>query len=150
MNQTDIDKIHKLISALNSRIDDLEAKISKLESAPATNNIGEREVIIAHKKVTAGGADNDYFKTSKGRILLDCSPRYSSHSSEYEATLKNVLISINDEMEPKSGESIDTFIARVRAKYCTDPTLPVLLGGYVMFPNGSLWSVRPTNKNIKF
>ena len=60
MNQTDIDKIHKLISALNSRIDDLEAKISKLDSA-SSKSAPARDVeeIVATKETSSY---NYYYK----------------------------------------------------------------------------------------
>ena len=53
-------------------------------------------------------------------------------------------------MEPNPEESIETFLARLRAKYNPDQTLPTLLGGYVLAADGSLGSIKPTNKNIKF
>ena len=52
--------------------------------------------------------------------------------------------------EPNPEESIETFLARLRAKYNPDQTLPTLLGGYVLAADGSLGSIKPTNKNIKF
>lgn len=140
------------MNELLKRLEALEARIAKLENALATGVSAsqDREYIVAHKKVNASGSDNDYFKTSKGRTLLDCSPRYAKDNRNYREALKNVLISIGDDMDFKQEEQIDTIIARIRAKYNPDQALPTLLGGYVLMPSGSLWCVVQTNKNIKF
>lgn len=134
----------------------LEARLEKLEqmvNTGAPSGDKKREAIVAHKVVTSnyGFTITSYFKTSTGRILT-----YSGASSanrdnhNYKKLLKDVLISIGEPMEPNPEESIETFLARLRAKYNPDQTLPTLLGGYVLAADGSLGSIKPTNKNIKF
>ncbi len=143
-----MDKILKQIEELRKTIEALEKRIAKLESNKGASSTvaSDREVIVAHKRVS----NNDYFKTSKGRTLLDCSPRSNKGQENYLSMLKNALISIGDNMEPKSDEAIETFVARIRAKYNPDPTLPTLLGGIVLMQNGVLWTVTPINRAIKF
>lgn len=152
LTEEEMNELLKQIAELRKTIEALESRIAKLESnrGANTNVTTDREVIIAHKKVTAGGRDNDYYKTSKNRILIDCSPRYSFREANYRKALINALISIGDNMEPKPNESIETFVARIRAKYNPDPSLPTLLGGFVLMQSGSLWTVTPTNRSIKF
>ena len=143
----------KLFEDLIKRIEALEKRIDTLESNSNVSNksvASDREVIIAHKKVTSGGVNNDYYKTNKNRILLDSAPRYHMSDGNYKKALINALISIGDNMEPKPNEEIETFLARIRAKYNPDPSLPTLLGGFVLMQSGALWSVSPTNRTIKF
>lgn len=143
------------MNELLKRLEALEARIAKLENALATGASAsqDREYIVAYKRVTQQGYSYNtykhYFKTSKGRILEDLT-MWGNSSANYLETLKNALIGIGDEGEIKAGESIETFLARIRAKYNPDQALPTLLGGYVLFPSGTIVSIKQSNKNIKF
>ncbi|MDE6325976.1 MAG: hypothetical protein K2M02_07375 [Duncaniella sp.] len=150
MNQTDIDKIHKLISALNSRIDDLEAKISKLESA-SSKSAPARDVdeIVAIKVTSSSG----YYKTNKGRVVEHTWSWDPSYSSDYLAKLKNVLIEIGEEdlLKGTDEAAIMECVARLRAKMGATTQYGVFLpNGITLWADGRLRSVSPTNKNIKF
>ena len=140
----EMDEIMKAIAAL-------EARIAKLEKALASgaSPSQEREHIVAHKSVSQSTYYNHYFKTSKGRILEDIGS-WHDNDKNYLETLKNALIGIGDEREIKADEPIETFLARIRAKYNPDQALPTLLGGYVLMPGGTIFSIRQSNKNIKF
>ena len=134
----------------------LEARLEKLEqmvNTGAPSGDKKRETIVAHKVVTSnyGYTITSYFKTSTGRILTYSGASSANRNSHnYRKLLKDVLISIGEPMEPNPEESIETFLARLRAKYNPVQTLPTLLGGYVLAADGSLGSIKPTNKNIKF
>lgn len=149
MNQTDIDKIHKLISALNSRIDDLEAKISKLESASSKSAPARDVEEIVAKKVTSSSG---YYKTNKGRVVeLDGS--WIPSCSNYLAKLKNVLIEIGEEdlLKGTDEAAIMECVARLRAKMGATTQYGVFLpNGITLWPDGTLRNLSPTNKNIKF
>ncbi|HBI59204.1 MAG: hypothetical protein OSJ46_07805 [Duncaniella sp.] len=150
MNQTDIDKIHKLISALNSRIDDLEAKISKIDSA-SSKSAPARDVeeIVATKETSSY---NYYYKTNKGRVVGHTWSWFPSRS-DYLAKLKNVLIEIGEEdlLKGTDEAAIMECVARLRAKMGATTQYGVFLpNGITLWTDGRLCSVSPTNKNIKF
>lgn len=149
VSQTDIDKIHKLISALSSRIDALESKISKFDSA-SSKSAPARDVeeIVARKETSS----SIYYKTNKGRVVERTSWWYSS-SSDYLAKLKNVLIEIGEEdlLKGTDEAAIMECVARLRAKMGATTQYGVFLpNGITLWPDGWLCSVSPTNKNIKF
>lgn len=150
MNQTDIDKIHKLISALNSRIDDLEAKISKLDSASSKSAPARDVEEIVARKQPSGTL---YYKTNKGRVVEDTWSWGPSYSSNYLAKLKNVLIEIGEEdlLKGTDEAAIMECVARLRAKMGATTQYGVFLpNGITLWPDSSLRTVSPTNKNIKF
>lgn len=161
VSQTDIDELHKLISALSSRIDALETKISKLGSASSKSAPAKDvEEIVARKQTSS----TIYYKTNKGRIVefyhewfpyvLDSNRRYTDEiKPDYLAKLKSVLIEIGEEDMLKGSDkaAIMECVARLRAKMGATTQYGVFLpNGITLWPGGNLHTVSPTNKNIKF
>lgn len=151
VSQNDIDELHKLISVLSSRIDVLEAKISKLGSASSKSAPAKDVEEIVVVKFTSSSS---YYKTNKGRVLEGTWDWWRpSVDKEYLAKLKNVLIEIGEEDLLKGADeaAIMECVARLRAKMGATTQYGVFLpNGITLWPDGMLRNVSPTNKNIKF
>lgn len=161
VSQNDINELHKLISALSSRIDALETKISKLGSASSKSApAGDVEEIVAKKETSS----SYYYKTNKGRIVeygqswfpyvSDSNLRTTDEiKPDYLTKLKSVLIEIGEEDTLKGADkaAVVECVARLRAKMGATTQYGVFLpNGITLWPNGFLLTVSPTNKNIKF
>lgn len=150
VSQNDIDELHKLISALSSRIDALETKISKFGSA-SSKSAPARDVeeIVARKETSS----SIYYKTNKGRVVEWHQSWYPSSYDSYLAQFKNVLIEIGEEDMLKGTDEATVMecVARLRSKMGATTQFGVFLpNGITLEANGTLRTVSPTNKNIKF
>lgn len=172
VSQTDIDELHKLISALNDRIDALESKISNLGSASSKSApAGDVEEIVATKpsKTVSGYTTTTfhygYIKTNKGRVLnitnswhpFVYDPKIEQCTDEvkpdYLPKLKSVLIEIREEDMLKGTDkaAIMECVARLRAKMGATTQYGVFLpNGITLWSDGHFATYSPTNKNIKF
>lgn len=159
----------KQLDEILKRIESLEARLAKLEKAPAaatTAASGNREVIVDVKKTS----DYTYYKTSEGRVLVRDS--YGSGfvwCPGYLIGLKKILIEIGEEeaidlsgfddssledARKKRTESYEKFIMQVTrliTKYGSKGSLPALLpNDAVLDSDGSYNNTSVSKKNIKF
>ena len=169
LTEEEMNELLKQIAELRKTIEALEARIAKLEKAPATSPAaasGKREVITHHKYV-GGDSYTDYYKTSEGRVL-DAGYHWNGtiDRSNYLIELKKILIEIGEEdavdlkdltteilkkADSARFEQFITQITRLATKYGSKGTIPALLpNDAVLSTSGQIRRTSVTKKAIKF